>query len=339
MENKDGVFPVTLGCEVQGRSVNLFGDKGWMITNMGKTFLTIIISITLFCCKTESVVKYPETPSEDEKLKNAYVAEDYDTVLDCLKNGADGGVFFDNGMSILFDVYQKYDKGNTKIDEIFDYYLSYRKECFKDPVVLFGKCENQTVGSYIAHFGNIDLIRRIATEKIPVNSPKEDTTDTVLINLALASNVTELRHSTFGVIEYNLLEKHERMNLLLDAGADATLQTADKKSIFLFFQWYPIDEDFTDVLDKMLKQGADIYAKDDLGRSALTWAVYPFALSVNSERYIEYLLRHGVEVTQDDIDLLEYNGPVNTMAEKEKLDHLRKLLRDNVVSNYSETGF
>jgi hypothetical protein len=305
---------------------------------MGKTFLAIVISITLFCCKTESVVKYPETPSEDEKLKNAYIAEDYHTVLDCLKNGADGGVFFDNGMSILFDVYQKYDKGNTKIDEIFEYYLSCRQRCFKDPIQLFGKYEKQTVGSYLALFGNIDLIRRIAKEKIPINSPKEPFNDTALFLLA-GSITNELSHSSFGAIENNFLEKHERLNLLLDAGADATRRTNRGYSIFIEFQWYPKDEDFTDVLDRMLEQGADILAKDDHGRSALTWAVYPFALDVNSERYIEYLISHGVEVTQDDIDLLEYNGPVNTMAEKEKLDRLRKLLRDNVVSNYSETGF
>jgi hypothetical protein len=78
----------------------------------------------MICCKTTSSVTDYVLPSEDELFKAAYIAGDYKKALEYLENGASGFVNFDDGKLLLFEVYQKYNKGDRIIDAIFDFYLT-----------------------------------------------------------------------------------------------------------------------------------------------------------------------------------------------------------------------
>jgi hypothetical protein len=206
-----------------------------------------------------------------------------------IKNGATGSVYLDSDIPILFDIYKKYNEGEVLINELFDFYVKNKKKCFSD--TLNGIYPDQTVGSYIAHFGNIDLLKIFAEEQVPINSKKELPEDTALFNLASALLNYRMTNQTFGPLKYSKTEKLERLNILLDAGADATLLCSyNKGTIFHVFKWYPEEEDFTEVLNKMLAQGANIKARDSNGNTAIFATLDVDVFNTNAEYYISYLL-------------------------------------------------
>ncbi|MDR1896568.1 MAG: hypothetical protein LBR10_07250, partial [Prevotellaceae bacterium] len=191
----------------------------------------------------------------DMMLKEAYVTGNYAKALDFLQHGASGSVYLDSNVPLLYDLYKNYEQGLVGTDLLFEYYLRNRKNCFKD--FLDGIYPDQTVGSYIAHFGSLDLLQKMADEKIPINSEKENPEDTALFDMVAAEWTYNMANQTFGGLKYNEKEKRRRIRLLLEAGADVTLlRTYDGGTIFHSFRWYPEEEDFTDVLDKMIELGA-----------------------------------------------------------------------------------
>jgi hypothetical protein len=124
--------------------------------------------------------------------------------------------------------------------------------------------------------------------------------------------------------------------LLLDAGADVTLRDGYERRIFHCFQWYPMEEDFTEVLDKMIEKGADLFHRNSIGESCIRFMFNFSILDHNTERYLEYAISRGLEVTKKDLEhfyfihsrLIQYNQL--TDVELQRLERIKAILESNV---------
>lgn len=254
-------------------------------------------------------------------LIKAYESGDYNQSLHYLKLGANGKVLLSDGKTpVLLDIYLKYENGDDTVFDLFNYFLEKRKECFEHDIDLLYK--GQTIGSYIAHFGTLDTLKKLAANKININSKKARAENTALFNVACRTeDYPGNKQTVYGPV--NGKEKLERLYILLEAGADVTLRRElGNGTIFHYFNWWPIDESFEDLLDKFVERGADIYAKDNEGHSVIYSAVQPYALITNYEAYINYLLNRGLEFTEKDYYIIYMFFP--------------KMIGDNSIEEFNE---
>jgi hypothetical protein len=274
---------------------------------------------------------------KDELLKEAYLKKEYTKCLEILEAGASGTVNLQVAVPLLYDLYTQYENvQDEEIEKLFLFYLKNRKGCFESSIA--GVYGAQTVGSYIAHFGSLRVFKIIAGAQININSPYEKAEETALFNVASKMKGYRVPHRIFGELDINEKEKKERLKLLLDAGASATLRRENQRTIFHDFKWWPEEEDFTEILDKMIACGADIQGKDNSSNTAIYTALYPYALNQNAEAYIRYLINRGVSVTQDDISRIIFvcsayqihSESDNKDANINKLERIRELLIENL---------
>ena len=281
--------------------------------------LLVFLLLVVFSClmkqndigKNENIVIQEFEQSNDKNFEEkedqnglflikAYENGDINQVLHYLEMGIDCKLLLSDGKTpLLFDIYMKYENGDAAVEELFMYFLEYKKECFEAYIDHLYK--GQTIGSYIAMFGSLDTLKKLSANKIIINSYKALADTSALFNVACrTSDYTGNKGMFLGPVIGK--EKLERLKVLLDAGADVTLRGTGGKTIFHYFNWWPIDNDFKEILDIFIIKGADITAKDISGHSAIYYAIYPDALNTNYEAYIKYLQMHGVEVTDDDFN-------------------------------------
>jgi len=272
-------------------------------------------------------------------LLKAYSNDDYAKCLDILRDGADGRIdFLEPNHPILFDICRKYldtEKRSREIEELFVFYLENRKKAFEDSIR--GIYPKQTIGSYLARFASDELLKQIAQEKININSSEERDYNTVMFELARIRKGMPIRSDFYDNLAVNENEKKERMELLLEAGADVTLiHDKMKATIFHAFIWYPMEEDYTELLDRMIEKGADLFQKDANGHSCISYKVQFYALESNTEAYLAYVISRGLEVTEEDLDEFYarwaryMRGDKVTGEELRRLEKIEKLLEENV---------
>ena len=272
----------------------------------------------------------------------AYSNSDYTKCLEILQNGADGRIdYIKTDYPILFDICQKYldnDKKSREITELFIFYLKNRKEAFEDSIR--GIYQKQTVGSYLARFASVELLKQIVQEKININSPEELSNNTAIYELSMINKGYPGHSDVFHDFMIDIDEKKIRMELLLNAGADVTLVNSNSEAtIFHFFSWYPMEEDFSELLDRMIENGADLFRRDKNGYSCIFYMVQIFALDKNIEAYLEYVISRGLKVTEE--DLLEFNRnwsrgmnrniSLRTETEIQRLEKIKFKLEENVT--------
>jgi hypothetical protein len=287
-----------------------------------------------------------QNKDKNELLLEAYTGGDYVKCLEILKDGADGRIDLNPSTPdcpVLFDICLNYLDSESRmpeIEELFNFYLKNRKEAFEDSIK--GVHPAQTVGSYLARFAPVELLRQIAREKININSPDECKLDeygisTAIFELAGINMRSPISSRYFYDLTVNIEEKKIRMELLLDAGAYVNL-TADDfgRTIFDYFSWYPMEEDFAGLLDRMIEKGADLFNKTRNGYSCIRMMLNPFALQQNAEAYLEYAISRGLEVTEDDLDVFyrfwsRYMDSDNaTDADLRRLERIKTILDNNV---------
>jgi len=289
-----------------------------------------------------------QNKTENELLLEAYTNGDYVKCLEILKDGADGRINIKPPLfpdyPILFDICRKYldnESGMPEIEELFNFYLKNRKEAFEDSITKTIPT-TQTVGSYLARFADVELLRQIAQEKININSPYEWELDeyslvsTAIYELALENRGSNIHSRYFNDLLINADEKKIRMELLLDAGADVSRTDGRNATIFSYFCWYPMEEDFTGLLDKMIEKGADLFHRDSGGESCIRFMFNFSILDHNTERYLEYAISRGLEVTKKDLEhfyfihsrLMQYNQL--TDADLRRLERIKAILESNV---------
>jgi len=311
---------------------------------MGLTMKKISVFLLLVCLLTNCP---KQNKTENELLLEAYSNGDYVKCLEILKDGADGRIVYnppppDYPIPILFDICRKYlydESSLPEIEELFYYYLKNRKEAFEDSIRRVH--QDQTIGSYLARFAPVELLRQIAQEKININSPDEEFFDTAIRELGSIDAGNPIWSKYFNDIIFNNLipnvieEKKIRMELLLDAGADVTRTfTFNNGTIFHYFRWYPMEEDFTGLLDKMIEKGADLFRVDHNRFSCIHYML-PWALDQNIEAYLEYAISRGLEVRRR--DLAEFRSEwssymdsgIATDAELRRLERIKTILESN----------
>jgi|TergutMp193P3_1026864.scaffolds.fasta_scaffold00779_13 hypothetical protein len=315
----------------------------------------ISIFLLLVCLFTNCQGRNVQKPraqgdkNENELLLKAYTDGDYVKCLEILKDGTDGRIVYsppppDYPIPVLFDICRKYlydESSPPEIEELFYYYLKNRKEAFEDSIRRVH--QDQTIGSYLARFAPVELLRQIAQEKININSPEEDFFDTAIRELGSIDAENSISSRYFNDLNFNNLtpnvveEKKIRMELLLDAGADVTLIDGYwGQGIFHYFRWYPLEEDFTEVLDKMIEKGADLFARSANRNTCIHFMLNDLALDQNTELYLEYVISRGMEVTRDDLstfsrfwsDYMKGNSVTN--VELRRLERIKAILDSNV---------
>jgi hypothetical protein len=294
----------------------------------------------------------------DKSLLEAYVNKDYAKCLEILQEGSDGRIdYLKPNYPLLFDICHKYLNDAEKspgIESLLDYYLKNRKAAFEDSIEGTYPDEikerinpKQTVGSYLARFSTIELLRRIAQEKININSPGEyigDYSIPAIYELIKIDRNTEkkggFRGRYFRDWKINIEEKKIRIELLLDAGADVTLvdNIFGTQTIFTLFRWYPFEEDYAKLLNKMTEKGADLFYKNRDGKSCIYHMLDNSALDSNTEVYLEYVISHGLHVTEIDLyqfaeQLLPYmKSDKVTETELRRLEKIKKILENDAKS-------
>lgn len=101
----------------------------------------------------------------------------------------------------------------------------------------------------------------------------------------------------------NVENKKEKIDILIQAGADPSLITSSGSNILHFFNWWPIEYDYYEFLDLISSSGVDFNKQNKNGDTPLHWAVNPLALKTNSVEYVQYLISHGA-----DIELADHGG-------------------------------
>jgi len=293
-----------------------------------------------------------ESNSFNNLLLEAYLDENYIACLEILKNGADGRIDIKSGYPILFDICQKYLDDSIKKSEIvdlFNFYLKNRKEAFKDSI--YGMYPSQTVGSYISRFVSFDLLQILVEENIDLFSPEENTDNSYIYELAFKDKkiyrnefinmLIKKENKKWKIYEFIINnEKKKRMELLLNAGANVTLlDKISKAGIFHSFDWYPFEDDYTEILDKMAQNGADLFLLDRNGKSCIVYTLNASLFDSNTEAYLEYLISRGVKITEEYIYILNSNfergeryGVVNTEEEQKRLNKIKIILK-NAIKN------
>jgi len=302
----------------------------------------ISVFLLLVCLLTNCQGRNVQKPNE--LLLEAYTGGDYVKCLEILKDGADGRIDISPSTPdypVLFDICLKYldnESRTPEIEELFNFYLKNRKEAFEDSIK--GVHPAQTVGSYLARFASVELLRQIAQEKININSPDEIILDgykflsTAIYELASRTSKS-IQSDYFYNLTINIDEKKIRMELLLDADADVTSIHVFNGTIFHAFAWYPMEEDFTEVLDKMIEKGADLFYRTE-GRSCIYFMFSAFTLEHNVERYLEYAVSRGLEVTKADLEqfysiqyrLMRHNQL--TEMQLQQFERIKTILESNV---------
>jgi len=318
--------------------------------NRKKTLNILVVLfyiIFVFSCLTKEGWK-----TEKEKnllLREAYESCDYDQALRFLKLGAtydndqalyyvkfgtDGEIALsESKIPLLFDIYLKLEKGDNTVVNLFNYYLEHRKECFEEEIEFLYKGHTrgwQTIGSYIANFGRLEILKRLANNKININSKKTRAENTALFNVACRwEDFPGYKIMILGPVDGR--EKLERLNILLDAGADVTLRLdGSNGTIFHYFSWWPVNEDFEGVLNRFIEKGADIAVKDNEDRSAIYYAIYPRASFTDYEAYITYLLKHGLEATNEDNNAFSMFYPKNIDDSIEEFNERKEKWKNDI---------
>ena len=278
---------------------------------------------------------------KNELLIEAYGNNDYEECLEILQSGADGRIdYLKPNYPILFDICQKYldsSKRSREIEELLNFYLKNRKDAFEDSIS--GIYSKQTVGSYLIRFASIELLQQIVKEKININSPDEKSCNSAIYELSMIDRGYPIRSDFFKDLKISDAEKIIRLELLLNAGSDVTLTNDETgATIFHFFSWWPMEENYTDLLDRMIENGADLFKKSKNGYSCIYYMVNDFALDKNTEAYLEYVISRGLEVTKEDLG--QFNSKWSrymrsnevTEIELSRLMKIKKLLEDNLRS-------
>lgn len=112
-----------------------------------------------------------------------------------------------------------------------------------------------------------------------INQPLDDKGKTLLFSIAVATRY--------------LPDKKEKLDAIMAMGADLSIITADKRNILHFFKWWPPEEDYSDMLNKIKNLDIDFNQQDIYGATPLLYAVHPFGLVTNSPAYVRYLLDNG----------------------------------------------
>jgi hypothetical protein len=304
-----------------------------------KTLFVCSLLILICKCARSDISPHGSNVNKNELLKNAYLEKDYKKCLAILEDGADGVVDMGKAIPLLYDIYQNYSNDETRTDDmtaLFNFYLIYRKNVFESSMA--GVCPRQTVGSYIAHFGTIEMLEKLAENQISLISQYEKPEDTAFFNVASKMKDYPVYTEIFGNIYINDGEKKKRMQILLDAGIDVSLIIErTQRSVFHEFKWWPEDDDFTEILDRMIEKGANVQKTDHNGFSAVYVAIEAYALNHNAEAYIYYLISKGVAVTADDIAHFDYiyskymeqDEDEKDNSEIEKLNRIKNLLKKN----------
>jgi hypothetical protein len=296
----------------------------------------------------------------DKLLLEAYVNNDYVKCLEILQEGSDGRVdYLKPDYPLLFDICQKYldkTKRSPEIETLFDFYLKNRKAAFEDSIE--GVYPTQTVGSYLSRFATVELLRLLVQEEININSPGEKKIRSDLL-FDLGTDETNMHSAIYelswicegnpfhskiykmAVLNKELVikaeEKKIRMELLLDAGADVTaVNSVFDATMFHYFNWYPFEEDYTELLDRMIEKGADLLKKSQNDYSCIFYAVNGFALKKNTEAYLEYVISRGLHATRDDLyEFASYwftymRGDKVTETELRRLEKIKRILEEDV---------
>jgi len=299
--------------------------------NTLNVLVVLFYILFVFSCLTKEGWKIESEKNVEQNLllKEAYESSDYDQALHYLKLGANGKIVIsESKMPLLFDIYLKLENGDNTIVHLFNYYLEHRKECFEEDIDLLFK--GQTIGSYIANFGSLETLKKLADNKININSKKARAENTALFNVAgRMEDYHGDKKMILGPVDGG--EKLKRLHVLLDAGADATLRLdGSNGTIFHYFSWWPVNEDFEGVLDRFIEKGANITTIDNLDHSAIYPAIYPRASFTNYEAYITYLLKHGLEVTNDDFNAFYMFYPKNIGVSTEEFNIIKEKWENDI---------
>ena len=308
-----------------------------MIDNKKIIILFFVIILIVNCSRRNENILLQD---ENILLIKAYSSGDYIGCLEILQDGADGRIdYLQPNRPLLFDICQKYldvNKSSREIEELFAYYLKNRKKAFEDSIR--GVHPKQTVGSYLARFASVDLLKQIVQEKININSPDETDLNSAIFELAGIRKGRPIHSDFFNNLAIDDGEKKVRMELLLDAGADVTLIHYQREAnIFHIFGWYPIEEDYTELLDKMIENGADLFHETWYG--SCIFSITQDDPSVqNGEAYLEYVISRGLGVTKKDIGRfnakwsMDMRRDISLTPETEiqQLERIKKILEENV---------
>jgi hypothetical protein len=289
----------------------------------------LLVFAFLVSCSTEKI-----KIDKDELLKNAYLKNDYSECLELLKNDEDGIVFLKPKYPLLYDIIRQYldkKKRTEEIETLFNYYIENKKSAFESSMEAVYPL--QTIGSYLSHIADIQLLQLLVKNHININSPYEWANDTALFEVCRKEKNRRVENEYLGILNIYDHEKKERLELLLEAGANVTLiDNETGGTIFHYFNWWPANEDFSPLLDTMIKMGADINKKSEEGFSCLYFHLGPFALDQNTEAYINYLIDRGIKVTNDDIQYFNstwhraINSPNLPEEDKKTLQRIKTIL-------------
>jgi len=320
---------------------------------MKKIIILFLLVLLLLSCSEQRKNVEKTNPNNKDKnvlLLKTYKNNDYVKCLKILKNGADGRIdYLKPDSPLLFDIYQKYqkylysndDKKRQELETLFNFYLKNRKAAFEDSIEgsfldnikkqLYPK---QTVGSYLSRFASVELLRQIVREKINISSPYEKN-NSAIFELSrtdtLIGSGTPIYSKFYNGLAVRGEEKKIRMELLLDAGADVTLIDDESgTTIFHYFGWSPFEEDYTELLDRMIEKGADLFKRDRDGDSCIKYAVGSFALKSNTEAYLEYVISRGLHATEEDMLYFIsrwYKYIISDKITETELQRLKKIIK------------
>jgi len=134
-------------------------------------------------------------------------------------------------------------------------------------------------------------------------------------------------------------DKKEKAKILLDAGADPSFPLPDGGNILHYFNWWPIEEDYSEILEIIRESNVDFNKQDVRGETPLHLAVFPYGLSTNSVAYVRFLLENGADkYLADEVGVLpvylinryergfKYATAEEIAARKEIMRQLKELL-------------
>ncbi|CAD7845977.1 hypothetical protein S1OALGB6SA_2323 [Olavius algarvensis spirochete endosymbiont] len=93
----------------------------------------------------------------------------------------------------------------------------------------------------------------------------------------------------------SVMDKKEMIEILLEAGADPALPIPGGRNILHDFNWWPIGEDYSEVLELIRQSNLDFNKQNESGATPLHWAVFPYGLETNSVAYVKFLLENGAD--------------------------------------------